>query len=117
MSPDKTPPQAPGSPIGWYNDVPVSHPAQKPVDPEDPFDTMALRVPFEDPDQGLLEAATCYVEELITMGYTDLMILSLFRKPFYMGLNPIYEKRGADFAKQLIADRRADLADNGLYPR
>lgn len=110
--------QAPrGTPVGWYEGMPVSHPAEKPVDAEDPFDAVALRVPMENRDQGLLDAARCFVEEFITMGYTDAMISSLFRKPFYMGLHPVYERRGETFVRDFIAECRAQLAASGVYPR
>ena len=113
MPPDRTPPP----PIGWYGDTPVSHPSEKPVDPEDPFDPVALRVPVEDRDQGILDAAECYTEELITMGYTDNMIVALFRKPFYMGLNPLYRNRGEEFVRDFVSKCRGSLADRGAYPR
>ncbi len=103
--------------MGWHNDQPVMHPSEKPVEAEDPFDAVALRVPVDDPDQGLLDAAECFVEEFITMGYTDFMILSMFRRPFYMGLHPLYEKRGEEFVRNLIAERRQDLLQRGTYPR
>ena len=104
-------------PIGWYEGQPVSHPSEKPVDVEDPFDPSAMRVPFEEPQEGLLAAARCYIEEYITMGYTDLMLLQMFGKPFYMGLNPIYKSRGKEFVLGLIRECRQDLETRGAYPR
>ncbi len=106
-----------GTPVGWHDGIPVNHPGEKPVDADDPFDAVALRVPVADRDQGLLDAAKCFVEEFITMGYTDAMILALFRKPFYMGLYPVYERRGEPFVRGFIAECRAQLAAAGLYPR
>ena len=106
-----------GQPVGWYNGQPVSHPSQKPVDIDDPFDASVMRVPFDDPLEGLLEAARCYVEEYITMGYTNSMLFQMFRKPFYMGLHPIYKIKGADFVSELIEERRQKLAQSGVYPR
>ena len=61
----------------------------------------------------LLEAT----EELITMGYTDNMIVALFRKPFYMGLNPLYRNRGEEFVRDFVSKCRGSLADRGAYPR
>ena len=106
-----------GQPVGWFNDQPISHPSEKPVDMEDPFDASLMRVPFDDPEEGLLLAARCYVEEYITMGYTDFMLLQMFRKPFYMGLYPVYKRHGEEFVNELIADCRERLARTGVYPR
>lgn len=110
-------PSIPKRTIGWYNNQPISHPSQKPVDIEDPFDPSAMRVPFDDPEEGLLEAARCYVEEYITMGYTDSMLFQMFRKPFYMGLHPVYKMKGADYVHEFIGERREKLARTGVYPR
>lgn len=96
---------------------PLINPADKPVEESDPFDAVALRVPVEDREQGFIDAARCYVEELITMDYTDLMITMMFRKPFYMGLNPVYRHHGEEFVVNLIAECRAELARTGAYPR
>jgi hypothetical protein len=106
-----------GRPVGWFNGQPISHPSQKPVDIEDPFDPTAMLVPFENPEEGLLEAARCYVEEYITMGYTDPMLFQMFRKPFYMGLYPIYKMKGPDYIRAFIAERRENLKQAGIYPR
>ena len=110
-------PSIPKQTIGWYNNQPISHPSQKPVDIEDPFDPSAMRVPFDDPEEGLLEAARCYVEEYITMGYTDSMLFQMFRKPFYMGLHPIYKIKGDEFVREFIGESRQRLAQSGVYPR
>ena len=106
-----------GQPVGWFNGQPVSHPSVKPVDIEDPFDPAAMRVPFDNPEEGLLEAARCYVEEYITMGYTDAMLFQMFRKPFYMGLHPILKMKGPDYVHDFIGERREKLAKAGVYPR
>ncbi len=106
-----------GTPVGWFNGQPISHPSEKPTEIEDPFDASAMRVPFDDPQEGLLEAARCYVEEYITMGYTDSMLFQMFRKPFYMGLHPIYKMKGADYVHDFINERREKLALAGVYPR
>jgi len=106
-----------GAPVGWFNGQPISHPSEKPVDIEDPFDPEAMRVPFDNPEEGLLEAARCYVEEYITMGYTDLMLFQMFRKPFYMGLHPVYKMKGPDYVHDFIGERREKLAETGVYPR
>lgn len=95
----------------------MSHPSKKPVDMEDPFDPSAMRVPFDDPMEGHLIAARCYIEEYVTMGYTDLMLLQMFKKSFYMGLNPILKHRGKEFVLDLIRERREDLETRGVYPR
>lgn len=96
---------------------PLINPADKPVEASDPFDAVAIRVPVEDRMQGLIDAATCYVEELITMDYTDLMIKMMFRKPFYMGLYPVYHHHGEEFVVNLITECRAEMARTGAYPR
>ena len=106
-----------GQPVGWFNDQPISHPSEKPVDMEDPFDASLMRVPFDDPEEGLLLAARCYVEEYITMGYTDSMLFQMFRKPFYMGLHPVYKIKGAEFVSKFIEESRRELAQSGVYPR
>ena len=107
----------PGTPIGWLNGHPVATPAEKPVELDDPFDPVAMRVPFDDPEQGFIETARCFIEEYITMGYTDFMLLQMFRKPFYMGLYPVYKRHGEEFVNELIADCRERLARTGVYPR
>lgn len=96
---------------------PLIRSADKPVEETDPFDAVAMRVPVPDREQGLIDAARCYVEELITMDYTDLMIKMLFRKPFYMGLYPVYKSHGEEFVVNFIAECRAELARTGSYPR
>ena len=96
---------------------PLINPADKPVEESDPFDAVALRVPVEDREQGFIDGDRCYVEELITMDYTDLMITMMFRKPFYMGLNPVYRHHGEEFVVNLITECRAELARTGAYPR
>jgi hypothetical protein len=106
-----------GATVGWFNGQPISHPSEKPTEIEDPFDASAMRVPFDNPEEGLLEAARCYVEEYITMGYTDSMLFQMFRKPFYMGLHPIYTMKGADYVHDFISERREKLAQTGVYPR
>ena len=114
MAPDRP---GPGAPIGWLNGHPVATPAEKPVELDDPFDPVAMRVPFDDPEQGFIEAVRCFIEEYITMGYTDFMLLQMFRKPFYMGLYPVYERHGEEFVNELMADCRKRLARTGVYPR
>ncbi len=106
-----------GAPVGWFNGQPISHPSEKPVDIEDPFNPEAMRVPFDSPEEGHLEAARCYVEEYITMGYTDSMLFQMFRKPFYMGLHPVYKMKGPDYVHDFIGERRQQLAQAGVYPR
>jgi hypothetical protein len=77
--------------------------ARKPFDDDDPMELIGVALPEGDID----EMAACIVEEFLRMGLEDEQLLHLFKSPFYDGTHRIYQQRGDDYVRALIAQVRS----------
>ncbi|MBI4027901.1 MAG: hypothetical protein HY360_23150 [Verrucomicrobia bacterium] len=81
-------------------------------DPQDPMEFTSVGLATtEDTLEPMAEA---FVEEFMWLGYDPERIFALFRQPVYAGMHVIYQARGADFVRQLIA--RVFAAWSGSNP-
>ena len=78
----------------------------KKFDPHDPFDLVGMPVPLEEGRDGVAEMAEAFVDEYMTMGWSDKQILLTFRKPFFRGPYIVYRDRGEEYLKSLISATR-----------
>ena len=60
-------------------------------------------VSLEADADALYEMARCLVEEYVRDGWDEKRLLALFRNPFYRALHMIYEQRGEDYVRAIIA--------------
>lgn len=70
-------------------------------DIEDPLEMVGMLVPGDD-----RKMTECFVEEFMMMGYTDDALLALFRDPFYLGVNRVFQQYGEQFVRDVIAEVR-----------
>ncbi len=76
-------------------------------DPHDPFDLVGTIVPMEEGRDGLDEMARTIIQEFITIGWSDKVILHMFKKARYRGPHSIYKQRGEEYIKTLIEEEIA----------
>ncbi|OHB70166.1 MAG: hypothetical protein A2W23_01325 [Planctomycetes bacterium RBG_16_43_13] len=67
-------------------------------DPEDPMEWNAIALPGDTMDA----MAECFIEEFARMGYTDEMLLKIFKNPFYVATHNVYKEKGEEYVKGLI---------------
>ena len=76
--------------------------------PKDEFD-------FDDPmelngigflceEETMDEMADCFIEEFMRLGHNHKQILALFRNPYYLGMNMVWQNRGEIFVRERIAE-------------
>lgn len=70
-------------------------------DVEDPLEMVGMLVPGDD-----RKMTECFVEEYMMMGYSDDELLRLFRDPFYLGVNRIFQQYGEQFVIDVIGQVR-----------
>ncbi len=74
----------------------------KAFEPDDPMALVGVAV---DADADAAdEMARCLVEEYLRDGWDEARLLGLFRNPFYQGLHAIYQERGEEAIRALIAE-------------
>jgi len=76
--------------------------ATKPFEPDDPLAPIGVAV--DGGPDAAAEMARCLVEEYLREGWDEIRLLALFRNPFYQALHMIYQQRGEDGVRALIAD-------------
>ncbi len=75
---------------------------------DDPFQMVAVGIATaEDTNEDM---ARTFIEEFALMGMTAPRILGFFRNALYAGPHMVYQQRGEDFVKDLIAEIFAALA-------
>jgi hypothetical protein len=79
--------------------------ADKPFEPDDPLELVGVGVP-SGPD-ALDDMARCLVEEYLREGWDGPRLLALFRNPFFQAPHRIYQMRGEDYVRQVIAEATA----------
>jgi hypothetical protein len=68
---------------------------------DDPFELNGVVCPStEDTTDTMCE---CFIEEFMRLGYDAKQVLSLFRNPYYLGMNMVLQKRGEPFVRDAIA--------------
>lgn len=78
----------------------------KEFDPHDPFDLIGTPIPVEDGRDGVAEMAETFIDEYMTMGWTDMRILMTFASPLFRGPHIVYKDRGREYIEELIASTR-----------
>ena len=76
--------------------------ADKEFELEDPFQPVAVSLPTPGYD-GLEAMARCFVEEYALMGWPPERIFTLFTVPEFAASYAVYEDRGPDYVRRLIA--------------
>ncbi len=71
-------------------------------DTEDPLELVGCAVPLD--DEFLAEMTECFIEEFARLGYSADALLGLFRNPFYRGPHNVYQARGEDYVRGMIAE-------------
>lgn len=71
---------------------------------DDPMELVGVEFPTD--EGGLDEMARCWVEEFIRLGYPDRVILYFFKTRFYTGPHRVYQRRGEEYVRRLIAEVR-----------
>ncbi len=84
-------------------------------DAEDPLELVGCEVPLE--GEQLTEMAECFVEEFGRMGLGPDQLLALFASPFYRGPHSVYQARGEEYVRNLIAEMTGQRPSlSGLPP-
>lgn len=68
---------------------------------EDPMEFVGVSLQTE--EDTMTPMAECFIEEFMLMGYNHKQILALFKNRFYAGPHMVFEQRGEEFVRQLIA--------------
>jgi len=76
--------------------------ADKEFELEDPFQPVAVSLPTPGYD-GLEAMARCFVEEYALMGWPPERIFTLFTVPEFAASYAVYQDRGPDYVRRLIA--------------
>ncbi len=76
--------------------------ADKPYEPDDPMALVAVTLDADAAAED--EMARCLVEEYLREGWDERRLLALFRNPFYRALHVIYQARGEEGVRSLIAE-------------
>lgn len=75
----------------------------KQPEPDDPMALVGVRLE-EDPDERAMdEMARSFVDEYARLGWSGERILRLFRNPFFRVPHQIYEVRGEEYVRSLVA--------------
>lgn len=74
----------------------------KELEQEDPYEMVAIAVSTGEDTTG--EMARTFVEEFALMGFPPQRVMQLFKNPFYAGAHMVYEQRGEEFVRGLIAE-------------
>ena len=83
--------------------------AWKELEPDDPFDMVAVPVTDTGEDaEAMEEMALAFALEFVSMGWSDKTIARLFRQPFYRGPYQVYRLKGADFVDEVIRRARQE---------
>ena len=77
--------------------------ADKEFDPDDPLQPVAVSLDTPGYD-GMQAMARCFVEEFALMGWGQERIFKLFTMPAFAGSHAIFQERGSDYVRRLIAD-------------
>lgn len=80
--------------------------AVKDFDLEDPFDIVGTPVPVEEGHDNVEEMAKCVIEEYMSMGWSDKVILHMFKDSKYQGPYTVYRVRGEEYVVRLISEAR-----------
>ncbi len=83
----------------------------KPFEPDDPMELVGVVVPAD--ADALDEMARTFVEEYLREGWDERRLLVLFRNPFYRAPHMIYQTRGEEYVRGVIAEA---LARWGVRP-
>ncbi len=76
--------------------------ADKHLEADDPFQPVAMA--FDTPGYDGMEAmARCFVEEYALMGWPAARIFKLFTVPEFAASYAVYQQRGPDYVRALIA--------------
>ncbi|MEE9277285.1 MAG: hypothetical protein V3V06_02640 [Dehalococcoidia bacterium] len=76
----------------------------RPLEPDDPYEFVAMQFPAEEGVDADAAMARCIVEEFALMGFPPERILRIFQIPTYTGSYDIRERRGEPFVTGIIAD-------------
>ncbi len=78
--------------------------ADKHFDPEDPFtlNGHAVSLTAEEAEEHMMEMTDALIQEFSMLGWTEGMILGMFKKPFYRMPYMILQTRGEEFVRSRI---------------
>lgn len=76
----------------------------KSFDPHDPFDLVGTAVPVEEGRDNVEEMARSFIQEYLTMGWGEKVIMMMFRKPRYRGPHKVYRDRGEQYIRDLLSE-------------
>ena len=75
---------------------------KKEFDPEDPMELCGIGLMT---DEDTTDAMTeCFIEEFMRLGYDGPRLFSLFRNPFYLGMNMVLQNRGEPYVRERIEE-------------
>ena len=78
----------------------------KEFDPHDPFDLVGTPVPVEEGHDNLEEMARCIIEEYMSMGWSEKVILRMFKTAGYAGPYTVYRAKGEEHVLRLIEEAK-----------
>ena len=67
---------------------------------------MGTPVPVEEGHDSVKEMTRCVIEEYLSMGWTENLIMGMFKKPVYRGPHTIYRQKGEEYVQQLITESK-----------
>ncbi len=75
----------------------------KEFEEDDPYELVAVRLPSPPGYDAPAAMARTFIEEFAMMGWPPERILILFRSSKFAGTHAVYEERGEDYVRGLIA--------------
>ena len=76
----------------------------KDLEREDPYELIGAGYPVSNLEATDRNTARCIVEEYALSGFTATETLGLFESPLYGHTYAIYQRRGAEFVRDLIGE-------------
>ena len=80
--------------------------AVKEFDLEDPFDIVGTPDPIEEGHDNVEEMARCVIKEYMSMGWSEKVILHMFKDSKYQGPNTVYRVKGEEYVLRLMDEAR-----------
>jgi len=77
---------------------------EKHFEEDDPYAFVGVGFPCPDGFDAMEQMARTFIEEFAMMGFSNRLILELFRNPRYQGPHGVFQARGETYVRNLIEE-------------
>ncbi|MCC7229651.1 MAG: hypothetical protein IT203_04600 [Fimbriimonadaceae bacterium] len=77
---------------------------KKDFETDDPYALVGQGFPCPPGYDSMGEMARCFIEEFAMIGYSEALILNLFKSPYYQGPHGVFKARGEGYVRDLMAE-------------